>query len=897
MSQDLASELRSVAQRLSGRLEPSRAETTREFWSLARQLRAALPPLLLPHRSGSRKGRIGYLATGCAYMSENLESLSREHSAGAHDVTVYALGAGQGLLSVAWARTIDLAHRTELQAARAIAEADLDVLIDLDGAALSAMPLLVAMRPARVIIEPLFEPAGFADSRSCPAVSHTTPGIAHWAQLARIAADAPRGPALPPLDSPAELNGHLDAAIRLHRAGELGAAREAYEGFLARCAEHPVAAYLLGQLLQQLGRPSEAIPWLQRAARVAPEFRDAHYALAQRLADSRRWDEAASAYRCTVDLTPRFAAGWSGLGLAVEHERGTPGHSAIEYLERAVTLEPDTFQWRFNLGAAQQRRGNLTAARQAYEQVLARSPDHVEALFNLGAAAQDQGDFSGAIAAYHAAQQRQPGLAAVYPQLGACLQLTGQIEAWLDTFRCYRAACPESLPMAVYGLEASMAAGDPAAHAEWRERILAGAFLPADPEEFTHNWEQLLFLLLHVDLDREVLHRCYERYDAAARASYGAPAGLPGMRRPGRIRIGYLSGDLRDHVMGRMIYEWVSRHDRRRYDITLYSLSAAHDAWTARFQALGVPLVDLWSLPHDTAAARVREDEIDLLIDCCGHTRGAQQGILAQKPARVTATHIATPGPVGLRAIDYKLTDALAESDDAQQFVLEHLLPVPGGVFPWRRYPAPSPLHRSSLGLAPGAFVCGAFVSLMKLSPRCLNLWRRLLEQLPGAMLAFSPAHTSWHPAYLRWLQAHGIASDRVVFVPRPSDEPGQLARYRVLDVALDPLPCGNVNGTMEALAMGVPVVTLLGRRHGERLGNALLSRFGVTETIARDEDEYVRMVDRLARDPQWATDVRGVIAQRLVDSPVWNADAHVRGLEAAYDQMLAERGVNAGAQ
>ena len=295
--------------------------------------------------------------------------------------------------------------------------------------------------------------------------------------------------------------------------------------------------------------------------------------------------------------------------------------------------------------------------------------------------------------------------------------------------------------------------------------------------------------------------------------------------------------------MGRMIYEWVSRHDRGRYDITLYSLSAAHDAWTARFQALGVPLIDLGSLPHDAAAARVREDDIDLLIDCCGHTRGAQQGILAKKPARVAATHIATPGPVGLRAIDYKLTDALAESDDAQLFVLERLLPVPGGVFPWRRYPAPSKSHRSSLGLAPGAFVCGAFVSLMKLSPRCLNLWRRLLEQLPGAVLAFSPAHASWHPAYLRWLQAHGIGPGRVVFVPRPPDEPGQLARYCVLDVALDPLPCGNVNGTMEALAMGVPVVTLLGSRHGERLGNALLSRFGVTETIARDEDEYVRMV------------------------------------------------------
>jgi predicted O-linked N-acetylglucosamine transferase (SPINDLY family) len=255
------------------------------------------------------------------------------------------------------------------------------------------------------------------------------------------------------------------------------------------------------------------------------------------------------------------------------------------------------------------------------------------------------------------------------------------------------------------------------------------------------------------------------------------------------------------------------------------------------------------------------------------------------------ATHIATPGPVGLRAIDYKLTDALAESDDAQQFVLERLLPVPGGVFPWRRYPVPGQLQRSALGIASDALVCGTFVSLMKLSPRCLELWRRILERLPRAVLAFSPAQEAWQPAYLRWLHAHGISRERVVFVPRPADEAGQLARYHVLDVALDPLPCGNVNGTMEALAMGVPVVTLVGPRHGERLGHTLLSRFGVAMTIACDEDEYAGIVERLNHDPQWAAQVRAAIAQRLVDSPVWDSALHVRGLEAAFDQMLAERG------
>src|SRR4030095_11796843 len=104
-------------------------------------------------------------------------------------------------------------------------------------------------------------------------------------------------------------------------------------------------------------------------------------------------------------------------------------------------------------------------------------------------------------------------------------------------------------------------------------------------------------------------------------------------------------------------------------------------------------------------------DDIDILVDCSGHTRGAQQGILALKPARVVATHIATPGPVGLRSIDYKLPDEYAESSDAQQFTIERLGPVSGGVFPWHRYSRPEQLStRASLGIPDEAYVCGVFV-------------------------------------------------------------------------------------------------------------------------------------------------------------------------------------------
>ena len=111
-----------------------------------------------------------------------------------------------------------------------------------------------------------------------------------------------------------------------------------------------------------------------------------------------------------------------------------------------------------------------------------------------------------------------------------------------------------------------------------------------------------------------------------------------------------------------------------------------------------------------------------------------------------------------------------------------------------------------------------------------------------------------------------------MIFIPYRKSEAALLARYGILDVALDPFPCGNVNGTMEALACGVPVITLKGRRHGERLGNALLQRFGVVDTIARDENEYADLVCRIARDSEWAAALRARIRVAALDSPVWNA-------------------------
>jgi len=246
---------------------------------------------------------------------------------------------------------------------------------------------------------------------------------------------------------------------------------------------------------------------------------------------------------------------------------------------------------------------------------------------------------------------------------------------------------------------------------------------------------------------------------------------------------------------------------------------------------------------------------------------------------------VASAGTVGLSAIDFKLTDHDADVPENQSYQQESLLMMNGCVYPYRHVaPAPShPFQRAALGIAPDTVVIGAFVTAMKLSRRCVSLWRDVLTRIPGARLAFSPLNPALRPMYLRALAATEIAADRVIFLPQGRDDAENQARYAVVDFVLDPAPYGGANGTLEALDMGVPVVTLVGKRHGERSSYSILRNLGVTGTIANSGREYVDIAVRLATDASFMADVRAQIRAGLAQSALTDMATHARNLEAAY--------------
>ena len=330
------------------------------------------------------------------------------------------------------------------------------------------------------------------------------------------------------------------------------------------------------------------------------------------------------------------------------------------------------------------------------------------------------------------------------------LLASGQLDRWFASFDRFEANCPNSLSMVVQALEVCQYRGDFARLEGFLDGLRQQRYTAADETELVDSLEELLFLLLYFDVDAQVYASFARTYESVAPKIYGTALPRAAARRPGRLRIGYLSADLRDHVMGKMMWSALEHSDRSRFELSFYSLSEAEDDWTARFRSLGDRYEVIAGLDERAAAERIAISDLDILVDLSTHTKGAKPGILALKPARVLITHVASAGAVGLSTIDFKLTDRYADVPESQQYMIEQLLPIEGCVYPYRHIPpvGASRFERARLGIPDHAFVIGAFVTPLKLSRRCLNLWREVLARIPRAIIAFSPRSELFQQSY-----------------------------------------------------------------------------------------------------------------------------------------------------
>ena len=848
---------------------------------LCAKMFSAPVPLLWPVRTAGVRWRIVVLAGEAAASDVNLGAL-RALPEAEFDVTLATIGdapaAMPGLTSVA------LPANADADAARIIAARDPDVVVDLVGLTAGTGPLL-ARRPARAIVTA----ASIRVPNGPPLIDRVAADAAALAAMLmadRSAHDFARDCA----QDVASLARQWDAAVGLHKEGDRNGASAQYGRVLAQQPGFAPALHLAGVARRDDGDLEGALAGFTAALAAAPGFVDARIAAMRAASALGRHEMAIELGEQGVVRMPDNASVLRALGHAELARRN--GTAASTAFAGALAIERTDGETHFHHGVALQMMDDVAEAARAYQRALVFRPDLVAAHFNLGVLFQKQGVHEGATEAFTEVLKAEPGNIAAWKYRGEALIAGARVDEFIAHFRQFAARHPNALPLAVQAIEACQYLADFNLLEQYLDGLRNDRFVVTDELEFVDALEQLLFLLLYVDVEPELVFKLALAYDGAARRVYGEPMPRPERRRSGPLRIGYLSADLRNHVMGKMVWSAVQHHDRERFELYFYSLSTVDDDWTAHFRGIARGFESLAHVSERAAAQRIAQDDLDILVDLSTHTKGAKPGILAAKPARVQITHVASSGTVGLSTIDFKLTDRFADVAENGATQIEALLPMDGCVYPYRHIEmaADHPFHRATLGIAADTIVIGAFVSGLKLTRRCLSLWREVLERIPAAKLAFSPVNPALRALYLRLAAAVGIAAERLLFLPQGRDDGENQARYALVDFVLDPMPYGGVNGVLEPLDAGVPVVTLVGRRHGERTAYSILANLGVTATVASSGREYVEIAVRLATDPQFMRKVRERIRAGISRSPLTDCVGHTRALERAYLAALEQR-------
>lgn len=394
------------------------------------------------------------------------------------------------------------------------------------------------------------------------------------------------------------------------------------------------------------------------------------------------------------------------------------------------------------------------------------------------------------------------------------------------------------------------------------------------------------------------LHYVSAVSDAQMRAehlAYGALCGaVPQLTHKARrrtqekLRIGYLSPNLTDHIVLNFAVQLFSAYDRTRFAVYLYDAGGQHSEVTDWVAGMADGYADLSGDSPQAAAQRIHADAIDILFDMAGHSAGGTTlQIAAYKPAPVQISGIGYFDTTGLCAMDYVLGDPVCDPPSADALFTERILRLPETHLcftPSERFRAYESLCRTPHD----PVVFGSFNNFAKITDEMLALWAEILHCVPRARLLLKNVHPYPETVERMRRRAAGAGMDPARLEVRPGTR-DYLRDYLDVDIILDTHPYPGGGTTCEALCMGLPVVTMAGTRHGARFGASLLHNAGLSELVTDTPEAYAACAVGIASDPQLLTALHTAIPQMMRASPLMDAHRYVRAMEAAYE-MIWER-------
>ena len=359
------------------------------------------------------------------------------------------------------------------------------------------------------------------------------------------------------------------------------------------------------------------------------------------------------------------------------------------------------------------------------------------------------------------------------------------------------------------------------------------------------------------------------------------------------LRIGYVSSDFRHHAVSHFIEPVLAAHDKNKFQLFAYYHHTVVDDMTKRIQSHVTHWRSLVGKSDADIAAMIRADGIDILIDLAGHTATNRLPMFARKPAPLQVTWLGYPNTTGLSTMDYRITDAFADPPGmTDAFHTEKLHRMPE-TFSCYSAPNDAPTVAPLQAKRTGRVTFGSFNNFAKITAEVITVWSNILKRIPTATLFLKYKDLESVPMtqYIHHqFMTRGVLVSQLRIQGDDASHVEHMARYNNIDIALDPFPYNGTTTTLDALWMGVPVITLAGASHVGRVGVSQMSNLGLQELIAKNQDDYVNIAVELAGNIEKLSALRDGMRERMLASPLMNVERFTRNLEQGYEQMWAAR-------
>jgi protein O-GlcNAc transferase len=680
---------------------------------------------------------------------------------------------------------------------------------------------------------------------------------------------------------------YINMGVAYHQLSDLERSASAFQKAITLKSDCAEAYYNLGNTFKEQRLFGKAISCYQQAASLNPMLVEASYNQANILEKQARFGEAIACLRQCIQFKPGWAEAHSNLG-NLSKQLGFLD-DAISHYQKAIHLKPELDEAHNNLGNAFKDQGSFGQATDCYRKVLQIRPANATAYLNLGVTYAEADHRAEAIECFQKATQLNPQFAEAHNYMGVVLAEEGRHDEAIDCFKKAIAINPDYAEAYSYLIHQLQHTCD------WHLMSRFSEKLDLLIRRATDNGQSIIqtpFICMARNSDPVMnlsVAKAWSRKIEQPLQNVKLPFAFETRRRKKpKLAIGYLSGDFHDHATAHLMLSLFGLHDREKFVVHCYSYGPEDNSrYRNQIREESDQFIDIRHHSHIDTAKRLYEEEIDILVDLKGHTKGARLGILACRPSPIQVHYLGYPGTTGADFIDYLITDRIVTPEEHTPYYTEKLVFLPHcyQVNDDQQEIAARDWNRETLGLPNKGVVFSSFNLPYKIDPVMFDCWMQILHQVPNSVLWLFGDNDDAICNLRREAADRGVEPDRLVFA-RKIEKAEHLSRLKSADLALDTRVVNGHTTTSDSLWAGVPVITLQGSHFASRVSSSLLHAVGLSELVTYRLEEYEKLAVQLALRPSELKAFRHKLNVNRLKYPLFDTARFVRNLEHAYSQM-----------